>query len=106
MNTNFRANLYANMGALKAKMVVLRDQAERADDTSHALWKRVQELEADKLATNEELDRAYDEYEEALDAYHYACECYDICEEMHKNLFDTVAMLEQSVEWYGLNLGE
>ena len=46
MNSNFLANLHANMGALRAKMVVLREQAERADDVADRLWKRVQELEA------------------------------------------------------------
>lgn len=106
MNTNFLDNLHANMEALKSKMVILREQAERADDTSRVLWKRVQELEVDKLATDEELDRAYNEYEEAYDAYAEARELYDSCEAMLDHLLEVASELARATEWYGLNLGE
>lgn len=106
MNTNFLANLHANMETLKSKIVVLREQAERAEDAADRLWKRVQELEADKLATDEELDRAYQEYSEANEARIEALDCYDSCEVMLDHLLETASELARATEWYGLNLGE
>jgi chromosome segregation ATPase len=106
MNANFLGNLHANMEMLKSKMPVLREQAERTDDASYALWKRVQELEADKLATDEELDRAYNEYAEAYEAHAEARDCYDSCEKMLDLLIEVATELAQATEWHGLNLGE
>jgi uncharacterized coiled-coil DUF342 family protein len=106
MNANFLGNLHANMEMLKSKMPVLREQAERAEDAADRLWNRVKELEADKLTTDEELDRAYQEYEEAYEARDEARDCYDSCEKMLDLLIEVATELAQATEWHGLNLGE
>ena len=59
-----------------------------------------------KLATDKELDRAYEEYEEAYEAHTEARECYDSCEAMLDHLLEVASELARATEWYGLNLGE
>ena len=104
MNTNFTNNINANLDALRYHMSTIRADYDMHEETANKLWKRVKELEADELVTDEELEKAYEEYDIAWDTCCDTRDRYDSCEAIYNHLLEIKSILHRAENYYGLDL--